>query len=208
MGAVTGRTPRRKRFGQHFLHDARVIARIVAAVAPLPGESLVEIGPGRGALSVPLLDAAGALDVVEIDRDLAAALQDMARDRPGLRVHTGDALRFEFASLAGPGNSIRVVGNLPYNISTPLLFHLLDSADRIDDMVFMLQKEVAERIAARPGTDAYGRLSVMVQYHCEVQCLFDVGRGAFSPLPRSIPPSSGCGQSSDRRTALLRIPRS
>ena len=184
MSAADGSGPRRKRFGQHFLHDAGVIARIVAAIHPEPGDRLVEIGPGRGALTLPLLDAAGELDVVEIDRDLAARLRELARERPGLRVHGGDALRYDFAKLAENGRPLRVVGNLPYNISTPLLFHLLDTVTVIQDMVFMLQKEVAERIAAEPGGPTYGRLSVMVQYHCQVHCLFDVGRGAFSPPPK------------------------
>jgi len=184
MIAADGAGPPRKRFGQHFLHDARVISRIVAAIHPGPGEQLVEIGPGRGALTLPLLDAAGTLDVVEIDRDLAARLHLIESERPGLRVHIGDALRYDFAELAKPGKRLRLVGNLPYNISTPLLFHLLDSVNVIQDMVFMLQKEVAERIAAEPGGRAYGRLSVMVQYHCQVHCLFDVGRGAFSPPPK------------------------
>ena len=171
----------RKRFGQHFLHDPGIIRRIVAAVAPRPGERLAEIGPGQGALTAPLLEACGELDVVELDRDLAAALPQRLAGRGHLRVHAADALRFDFRAL---GPSLRVVGNLPYNISTPLLFHLLEQADHIRDMHFMLQREVVARMAAPPGARARGRLSVMIQYHCEVAQLFDIGPGAFRPPPR------------------------
>lgn len=174
----------RKRFGQHFLHDPRVIARIVAAIRPSPGERIVEIGPGRGALTLPLIEALGEIDAVEIDRDVIRDLHDLCRGRGVLRLHEADALRFPFHSLLQGAQSLRVVGNLPYNISTPLLFHLLDEADCIRDMVFMLQKEVVERLAAHPGGGDYGRLSVMVQYRCTVEKLFDVGRGAFQPPPK------------------------
>jgi 16S rRNA (adenine1518-N6/adenine1519-N6)-dimethyltransferase len=175
----------RKRFGQHFLHDPAVIDRIVAAIAPRPQRRLVEIGPGRGALTRALLSAVPQLDVVEIDRDLAArlpALLNTTSER--LRVHCVDALAFDFGSIAPPDQLIDVVGNLPYNISSPLLFHLLDQIDRIGTMVFMLQKEVVERIAAAPGGRDYGRLSVMVQYFCRVDHLFNVGPGAFTPPPK------------------------
>lgn len=174
----------RKRFGQNFLHDPSVIQRIVAAIAPQPDQHLVEIGPGQGALTVPLLDAAGSLDVVELDRDLIAPLHQLAAGHGELRIHHADALKFDFRALAQEGAPLRVVGNLPYNISTPLLFHLIDQADVIQDMYFMLQKEVVDRMAAPPGGREYGRLSIMVQFHCEVTRLFTVGPGAFHPAPK------------------------
>ena len=172
----------RKRFGQHFLHDRRVIERIVAAVAPAPGDRMVEVGPGEGALTGPLLAAAGRLEVIEIDRDLAAALR--ARDDwPGeLVVHAADVLRFDFRALADDGR-LRIVGNLPYNISTPLLFHLLEQRDAVADMHFMLQREVVDRMVAGPGGRDYGRLSVMLQATCEASSLFRVAPGAFRPPP-------------------------
>lgn len=171
----------RRRFGQHFLHDTGVVERIVRAIAPKPGEHLVEIGPGEGVLTRPLLNAAGKLDVVELDRDLAAALVRM--NLPGLTVHQGDALRFDFRALAG-GGKLRLAGNLPYNISTPLIFHLLDMSECIADMHFMLQREVVVRMVAGPGGGDYGRLSVMVQYRCRVERLFNVPAGAFRPPPK------------------------
>jgi len=172
----------RKRFGQHFLHDPGVIERIVAAIAPAPGERLVEIGPGQGALTRRLLEAAGRLDVIEIDRDLAAALRARA-DWPGeLVVHEADVLRFDFRDLAG-GRPLRIVGNLPYNISTPLLFHLLAQREAVRDMHFMLQREVVDRMIAGPGGGDYGRLSVMLQASCEATALFGVAPGAFRPRP-------------------------
>lgn len=175
----------RKRFGQHFLHEQGVIRRIVEAIDPRPGERLVEIGPGLGALTAALLARCGSLDVVELDRDLAARLAHCEWAREGrLRVYPADALRFDFAALAGPGERLRVVGNLPYNVSTPLLFHLLAQIDALRDIHVMLQKEVVDRLAASPGDKAYGRLSVMVQYRCVVQKLFNVGPGAFSPPPK------------------------
>ena len=183
---TTDSAPRpRKRYGQHFLHDSAIIARIVRAIDPRPGQCIVEIGPGRGALTLPLLQAVGELDVLEIDRDLAALLKqrfETASDR--LRVHCVDALRCRFDTLATPGRPIIVVGNLPYNISTPLLFHMLEQIEHVACMVFMLQREVAERIAASRGGRQYGRLSVMVQYHCRVEPLFHVGPGAFTPPPK------------------------
>jgi 16S rRNA (adenine1518-N6/adenine1519-N6)-dimethyltransferase len=173
--------PPRKRFGQHFLVDDGIVARIVAAIAPHPGEALVEIGPGLGALTQPLLERAGALTVVELDRDLAARL----RRNPQLTVIEGDALAYDFARLAAErGAKLRLVGNLPYNISTPLLFHLLDAVDHIADQHFMLQKEVVDRMAAEPGGKDYGRLTVMLQWRCHIEALFDVPPSAFDPPPR------------------------
>ncbi len=171
----------RKRFGQNFLHDSQVIAKIVQAISPRPTEHLVEIGPGLGALTQALLPKTSQLDVVEIDRDLLATLHTLAVQYPQLTVHHADALQFDFSGLA---KSLRVVGNLPYNISTPLLFHLLAQLQVIKDMHFMLQKEVVERLSACPGSHAYGRLSVMVQYFCQVDYLFTVKPGAFYPAPK------------------------
>jgi 16S rRNA (adenine1518-N6/adenine1519-N6)-dimethyltransferase len=176
-------TPR-KRFGQHFLHDPAAIARIVAAIGPQPGDRLVEIGPGLGAITRPLLERVGEMDVVELDRDVVPLLIERCQGAGTLRVHQADALRFDFASLAHGTDALRVTGNLPYNISTPLIFHLLESASCIRDMHFLLQKEVVERMCAPPGGGDYGRLSVMVQYRCETTALFRVGPGAFSPPPK------------------------
>ncbi|MDH3900464.1 MAG: 16S rRNA (adenine(1518)-N(6)/adenine(1519)-N(6))-dimethyltransferase RsmA [Gammaproteobacteria bacterium] len=173
----------RKRFGQHFLHDPAVIDRIVMAINPRADDTLVEIGPGQGAITLPLLQTCGRLQVVELDRDLIAPLQQQAMEAGELTIHNADALRFDFCKLAGAG-PVRVVGNLPYNISTPLLFHLLEQSRCISDMHFMLQKEVVDRLAAGPGTGQYGRLSVMIQYRCEVTPLFTIGAGAFRPPPR------------------------
>ena len=175
----------RKRFGQHFLHDPGVIERIVAAIAPRRGEALVEIGPGHGALTEPVLAASGALDVIEIDRDLAAALELRYRAQPALRLHTGDALEFDYSALARErGQRLRIVGNLPYNISTPLLFRLLAHSAQITDMHFMLQKEVVERIVAAPGSRQYGRLGVMLAPRVRAMRLLEIGPGAFRPAPR------------------------
>jgi 16S rRNA (adenine1518-N6/adenine1519-N6)-dimethyltransferase len=174
----------RKRFGQNFLHDGAVIARIVRVIDPQPADVMLEIGPGLGALTTPLLERLPALHVVEIDRDLAARLRETFHDRPGLVVHAADALRFDFASLAPAGTPLRVVGNLPYNISTPLLFHLLEYGSAIRDMHFMLQKEVVDRVVAGPGSEAYGRLSVAVAARAEAHALFTVGPGAFRPAPK------------------------
>jgi 16S rRNA (adenine1518-N6/adenine1519-N6)-dimethyltransferase len=183
--SVPGHRPR-KRFGQHFLHDPGVIARIVAAIAPEPGEALVEIGPGRGALTGALLARSLRLDVIELDRDLAAALAASPWAETGaLVIHRGDALAFDFAGLARErGQPLRVVGNLPYNVSTPLLFHLLEATASLRDLHVMLQREVVARLVARPGEQPYGRLGVMVQARCRVERLFGVGAGAFSPPPR------------------------
>ena len=173
----------RKRFGQNFLHDPVVIERIVQAINPQPGQFLVEIGPGLGAITLPLLRIAKTLHAVELDRDLVADLATRAAGIGELHIHQHDALRFDFTKLAGRLR-LRVVGNLPYNISTPILFHLMEQADCIEDMHFMLQKEVVDRMAASPGSRDYGRLSVMIQHFCRVEPLFRVGPGAFRPAPK------------------------
>lgn len=172
----------RKRFGQHFLCDQTVIQRIIAALQPQPQQHLLEIGPGQGALTVPLLKQIKQLEVVELDRDLIPELQRRAQG--DLTIYSSDALTFDFASIKKDERPLRIFGNLPYNISTPLIFHLLTFADIVADMLFMLQKEVAERLAALPDTKDYGRLSVMVQYHCDVELLFDVPPEAFYPPPK------------------------
>jgi 16S rRNA (adenine1518-N6/adenine1519-N6)-dimethyltransferase len=174
----------RKRFGQHFLHDPAVIERIVQAIGPVPGERLVEIGPGEGALTFPLLARGARLTVIELDRDLAARLEAHAAAGVQLEVVRGDALKVELAALAAPGERLRLVGNLPYNVSTPLLFRFIAQLPLIRDMHFMLQREVVERMAAGPGSKAYGRLSVMLALSCRVEPLFDIGPGAFRPPPK------------------------
>lgn len=174
----------RKRFGQNFLVDRNAIARMVRIIDPKPDDHLVEIGPGLGALTRPLLEAVGRLEAVELDRDLLSELAARTQGAGELTVHQGDALRFDFAALRTDARPLRIVGNLPYNISTPLIFHLLEAADAIADMHFTLQKEVVDRLAAGAGDDAYGRLSVMVQYHCRVERLFDIPPGAFRPIPK------------------------
>jgi len=174
----------RKRFGQNFLHDQAVIERILGCVNPQPGERLVEIGPGQGALTRGLLERCGELDAIELDRDLLEPLKRMCASLGTLRLHNADALKFDFHRLRSDERRLRLVGNLPYNISTPLLFHLIDQADAIEDMHFMLQKEVVERMAAGPGSKAYGRLSVMLQVSCEVTPLFDIGPESFEPPPK------------------------
>ncbi len=170
----------RKRFGQHFLSDWGVIDAIVRAISPSEDDILVEIGPGQGAITEPLAERAGHLHVIELDRDLVAQLRERYGNRDNVTVHEADALQFDFASL---GKNLRIVGNLPYNISTPLLFHLLKFRDAIVDMHFMLQKEVVERMAADPGTKAYGRLGIMLGCYLHIESLFDVGPEAFSPPP-------------------------
>lgn len=173
----------KKRLGQHFLHDPGVIQRLVEAIRPRPGDHLVEIGPGTGALTLPLLRSHGALDAVELDRDLIPRLRSAAEGLGTLTIHEADALRFDYSRCHGGGEPLRIVGNLPYNISTPLLFHLLGQSVAIRDLHVMLQLEVVQRLEARPGSRIFGRLSVMVQYHCEVESLFRVGSGAFRPPP-------------------------
>lgn len=174
----------RKRFGQNFLTDERIISGIVSAFAPVAGQNVVEIGPGLGAITRELLPTLGRLQVVEVDRDLAAALPIRLMNEGEIIVHEADALRFDFRALSRGPHDLRVIGNLPYNISTPLLFHLLDQADAIDDMVFMLQKEVVERMVAEPGSGDYGRLTVMLQYRCQVEWLLHVPPESFSPPPK------------------------
>ena len=157
---------------------------MVAAIAPQAQDTLVEIGPGLGALTLPLLAQVGRLHVVELDRDVIPRLAERCRGAGELIVHSADALRFDFAALAPPQGRLRVVGNLPYNISTPLIFHLLEASRAIADMHFLLQKEVVDRLVAAPGGRDYGRLSVMVQYRCRTEALFRVGPGAFNPPPK------------------------
>ncbi len=170
----------RKRFGQHFLTDPGVVQAIVSAIAPTTADVVVEIGPGPGAITRPLARKAGHLHVVELDRDLVAALRIEFADADNVTVHEADALQFDFASL---GERLRIVGNLPYNISTPLLFHLLQQRGNIIDMHFMLQKEVVQRMAAAPGSKAYGRLGIMLGCYLDIESLFDVDRLAFEPPP-------------------------
>ncbi len=178
----------RKRFGQHFLHDPGIIGRIIGAIAPRPDDVMAEIGPGLGAITLPLLGHVRELDAVEIDRDAIRHLKSATADsRPGrgvLRIHEADALEFDFATLRRGDTLLRLVGNLPYNISTPLLFRLIEQRQHIQDMHFMLQKEVVDRMGARAGDDAYGRLSVMLAPWLRVEPLFDIGPGAFRPPPR------------------------
>lgn len=178
----------RKRFGQNFLTDKNIVMKIVAAIAPQPGDNLVEIGPGLGALTRPLLEKAKRMQAVELDRDLIPQLMENCRDAGELIIHEADALEFDFSTLApantGTERPLRLAGNLPYNISTPLLFHLIGHISGIRDMHFMLQKEVVDRMAAAPDTPDYGRLSVMLQYHCKVEPLFTVPPSAFNPRPK------------------------
>jgi 16S rRNA (adenine1518-N6/adenine1519-N6)-dimethyltransferase len=176
----------KKHLGQNFLHEKGVIARIVQAIDPKPGDAIVEIGPGQGALTFPLLDRHGAITAIEFDRDLHAPLQAAARAHGALRLVEGDVLGVDFTALAAElgADAIRLVGNLPYNLSSPILFHALDHAAAIGDMHFMLQKEVVERMAAPPGGKVYGRLSVMLQAYCTVTPLFTVPPGAFRPAPK------------------------
>jgi 16S rRNA (adenine1518-N6/adenine1519-N6)-dimethyltransferase len=174
----------RKRFGQHFLHDQNVIQRIITAINPQRNQTIIEIGPGKGALTVPLLEHLDTLHVLEVDRDLAHALEKKYETEQKIIVHCLDALTYDFKEL---GNQhLRIIGNLPYNISTPLIFHLLENNQLIDDMVFMLQEEVIDRMCASPGSKDFGRLSVMVQANCHTEKLFTVGPGAFSPPPKVI----------------------
>jgi 16S rRNA (adenine1518-N6/adenine1519-N6)-dimethyltransferase len=174
----------RKRFGQHFLHDPGIICRIIDAIAPAIGERIVEVGPGRGALTFGLLKRAQSLDVIEIDRDLAQQLRADVNAGDRLRIHVEDVLGTDFLALRAGGGPLRVVGNLPYNISTPLLFHLLSQRAAIADMHFTLQREVVDRMAALPGSKDYGRLTVMLAAYAETERLFDVGPGAFHPPPK------------------------
>ncbi len=174
----------RKRFGQNFLHDHNIIYNIISSIQAEPDQHWVEIGPGQGALTEPLLNEKVRLDVIELDRDLVVLLRERFKHYPKLHIHSADALRFDFSALAEQGTKLRVIGNLPYNISTPLMFHLLDNAYCIEDMHFMLQKEVVDRICASPGSKKYGRLSVMMQYYCLPELLFYVPPESFDPIPQ------------------------
>ena len=174
----------RKRFGQNFLHDHNVIANLLASIAMQPGQHWVEIGPGQGALTEHLLNKHVLLDIIELDRDLVSMLQKKYAQYDNLNIHSHDALKFDFTSLIKETEKLHIIGNLPYNISTPILFHLLDHADIIEDMHFMLQKEVVDRICAEPGNKKYGRLSVMMQLFCHTEHLFDVPPESFTPPPK------------------------
>jgi 16S rRNA (adenine1518-N6/adenine1519-N6)-dimethyltransferase len=195
----------RKRFGQHFLHDRSVLDRIAREIAPRPDQALVEIGPGRGALTERLIGQSRTLDAIEIDRDLADQLRARWGAPQAFELHEADALKFDFAALARlRGARLRVIGNLPYNISTPLLFHVAAAHEHIDDLHVMLQKEVIDRIAAAPGTESYGRLTVMLAPWFEARHLFDVGPGAFTPAPRVW---SAVARLTVRREPAFEIPR-
>jgi len=174
----------KKHFGQHFLHDPQVLERIVRTINPQRGDCLIEIGPGRGALTRLLLPRVEHLHVIEIDRDVIAPLRAACGDAPGLEIHLEDALRVDYGRFVKDDAPLRLIGNLPYNISTPLLFHLLGYTARVRDMHFMLQKEVVDRICAEPGSDDYGRLTATVAARAEAASLFNVGPGAFNPPPR------------------------
>ena len=175
----------RKRFGQHFLVDEQIINRLIGAIAVHPGDRLLEIGPGEGVWTRPLLAAGGQVTAVELDRDLAATLHQRLGEPAGLRVIQGDVLKVDITEIAD-GQPLRVVGNLPYNISTPILFSLFDQLRLITDMHFMLQKEVIDRMVAQPGGRDYGRLSVMAGFFCEMEWLFDVPASAFRPPPKVV----------------------
>lgn len=183
MSAFEGHRAR-KRFGQNFLVDQGVINAIVHQIGPTAQQNIVEIGPGRGALTAGLAGKCQALHLIELDRDLIPGLEQQFASVPGCHLLNQDALQVDFCSLAPAGDKVRVVGNLPYNISTPLIFHLLEFRDCIIDMHFMLQKEVVERLAAKPGDAERGRLGVMIQYFCEVEQVLEVPPGAFRPIPK------------------------
>lgn len=174
----------RKRFGQNFLQDHSIINNILSHAYPQAGEHWVEIGPGLGALTLPLLSSGVTLDLVELDRDLVTHLQKQFVGNPNLTIHSADALKFDFNALAKPNEKLRIIGNLPYNISSPILFHCITHLDVIEDMIFMLQKEVVDRMAAAPGSKVYGRLSVMLQLACRVEPLLPVPPQAFRPPPK------------------------
>jgi 16S rRNA (adenine1518-N6/adenine1519-N6)-dimethyltransferase len=174
----------KKRLGQHFLHDPNVIRKLIDAIRPQPADRMVEIGGGPGALTIPLVERLEELHVVEVDRELAAALPTRVAHPERLVVHEADALDFDFGALANGPHSLRVVGNLPYNISTPLLFHLLGFGALLKDLHVMLQREVVDRMTAAPGGKDYGRLTVMLSLWAKCEACFDVGPGAFSPPPK------------------------
>lgn len=174
----------RKRFGQNFLNDPYIIDGIVSSINPLPGQNLVEIGPGLGAITEPVGKLVDKFTVIELDRDLAERLRNHPDLADKLTIHEGDAMKFDFEQLVKPNNKLRIFGNLPYNISTPLMFHLFEFHKDIKDMHFMLQKEVVNRLAAGPGSKAYGRLTVMAQYYCKVTPVLEVPPTAFVPPPK------------------------
>lgn len=179
----------RKRFGQNFLHDQNIIDKIIRSINPKATQNIVEIGPGQGALTYPLLETLGELNAVEIDRDLIKILNQQSPQYGKLTIHEGDALKFDFNQLSAGNtnqvdNKLRLVGNLPYNISTPIIFHLLEYVEIIADMHFMLQKEVVQRMAAEPNSKTYGRLTVMLQWYCDIDYLFDIPPSAFNPPPK------------------------
>lgn len=174
----------RKRFGQHFLSDEEIISRIVQAIDPRPGQRIVEIGPGDGAITLPILRKSGKLTVIELDRDLVPRIQARCAGVGEVEIINADVLNVDLGQLAGTGGTLRVVGNLPYNISSPILFHCIEHLDAISDMHFMLQREVVERMAAAPGSKVYGRLSVMLQLACRVEPLLAVPPQAFRPPPK------------------------
>jgi 16S rRNA (adenine1518-N6/adenine1519-N6)-dimethyltransferase len=181
---AVGEHQARKRFGQNFLVDNNIIEKIVSAIAPNSSQNLIEIGPGQGAITGPVLEKCPRLNVIELDRDLIPLLQKKFHQYPELHIHQGDALKTDFSQFYREGKPLRIIGNLPYNISTPLMFHLLSFSGQIRDMYFMLQKEVVTRLAAMPGDKNYGRLSIMVQYYCQVEPLFQVPPTAFRPAPK------------------------
>jgi 16S rRNA (adenine1518-N6/adenine1519-N6)-dimethyltransferase len=174
----------RKRFGQHFLRDQKIIQRIVSAIAPEADQRLIEIGPGLGALTIPILRKTGSLEAIEVDRDIVPLLQDACKELGDLLIYQKDVLNFDLSVVAQNQIPLRVFGNLPYNISTPLIFHLLKFTQHISDMHFMLQKEVADRLTSIPGRKSYSRLTVMAQYHYHIKQLFDVPPHAFRPAPK------------------------
>lgn len=174
----------RKRFGQNFLNDPYIIDGIVSAINPQPGENLVEIGPGLGALTEPVAREVDKLSVIELDRDLAERLRNHPELADKLTIYEGDAMKFDFTQLSSDDKPLRIFGNLPYNVSTPLMFHLFSFAGKVKDMHFMLQKEVVNRLSAGPNSKAYGRLTVMAQYYCKVVPVLEVPPSAFKPAPK------------------------
>jgi len=180
----TSKHQHKKRFGQNFLNNPHIIERIIKAINPQPQDHLIEIGPGQAALTAPLLKIVKRLDIIEIDNDLIAPLNQKFAQYPNFHLHHADALKFNYTPLIPPSQKLRIVGNLPYNISSPLIFHLLTYADHLQDLHLMLQKEVVDRIHAQPGSKTYGRLSVMIQYRCQTQPLFKVSPQNFTPAPK------------------------
>jgi 16S rRNA (adenine1518-N6/adenine1519-N6)-dimethyltransferase len=194
----------RKRFGQNFLHEQSVIEQIIQALGPKAHQQIIEIGPGKGALTASLIHRGANLTAIEIDRDLAALLRQEFHENANFKLLEQDVLQLDFNTLLGPEKPARIIGNLPYNISTPLIFHLLDYLPGIADMLFMLQLEVVERMCALPSSKAYGRLSIMCQYYCDVEKLFEVPPQAFSPAPKV---TSAIVRLKPRRQAFLEDPK-